>query len=78
MEVVNFAADRQPYIDQSQSLNIFINADSDKGYLNNLHLEAWRRGVKSMYYCRNKAIRKVENIGEKVDREIIEECEVCQ
>lgn len=80
MQVIFLAGDRAGHIDQSQSLNVFINPDANKGYVNTLHLTAWRMGIKSMYYCRSKAIRRAENIGGKIVREIIqeEECESCQ
>lgn len=79
MQVIYLAAARVPYVDQSQSLNVFINPDANRGYVNTLHLTAWRMGIKSMYYCRSKAIRRAENIGGKIEREIIEEeCEACQ
>ena len=81
MQVVFFGGERAENIDQSQSLNVFINPDADKGYINNLHLTAWEMGIKSMYYCRSKSIRQAENIGGKLKREIIleqDECESCQ
>lgn len=81
MNVIHLAADRAQYINQSQSLNVFINPDANKSYVNLLHLTAWRLGIKSMYYCRSNAIRRAENIGGKIEREIIPEqddCESCQ
>ena len=81
MQVVFMGGDRAPHINQSQSLNVFINPDANKGYVNNLHLEAWRRNIKSLYYCRSKAIRRAENITGTIEREIIyeqEDCEACQ
>lgn len=80
MQVIFMAAERTPFIHQSQSLNIFINPDANKGYINNLHLTAWRMGIKSLYYCRSNAIQRAENIGGKIEREIIQEddCESCQ
>ena len=81
MQVVKMAGGRARHIHQSQSLNVFINPDANKGYVNLLHLTAWRLGIKSMYYCRSRAIRRAENIGGKVERHIIQEqddCEACQ
>jgi len=80
MQVIFLAAARAPHVNQSQSLNVFINPDANKGYVNTLHLTAWRMGIKSMYYCRSKAIRRAENIGGKIERQIIQEedCESCQ
>lgn len=81
MQVIFMAAERTPYISQSQSLNVFINPDASKGYVNKLHLTAWEMGIKSMYYCRSKAPRRAENIGGKIERDIIleqDDCLSCQ
>ena len=51
--LVEHAADRAPYICQSQSLNIFLPADVHKRDLHQIHMMAWKRGVKSLYYCRS-------------------------
>ena len=50
---IEHAADRAPYICQSQSLNIFLPADVHKRDLHQIHMMAWKRGVKSLYYCRS-------------------------
>lgn len=52
--VIQHAADRTPYIDQGQSLNIFVEGNSHVQYLSDLHIYAWRRGIKSMYYMRSR------------------------
>lgn len=56
--LLEFAADRAPYIDQAQSLNLFIPANTDKWNLLMLHFDAWRRGIKSLYYLRSKSIQR--------------------
>ena len=56
--VIELAADRAPMICQSQSLNLFLPGDIDKWDLHMLHYTAWRRGIKSLYYCRSKAIQR--------------------
>jgi ribonucleoside-diphosphate reductase alpha chain len=56
--LLELAADRAPYIDQAQSLNLFIPADVDKWDLLMLHYDAWRRGIKSLYYLRSKSIQR--------------------
>lgn len=56
--VVEHAADRTPYISQAQSLNVFLPADVDKKTLHKLHFDAWKKGVKSLYYCRSKAVNR--------------------
>lgn len=60
--VIEHAADRTPYICQGQSLNIFIKADADKKYINQLHFKAWEMGVKALYYCRSKAVKQATNV----------------
>ena len=81
VQVIFRAAERTPYVTQSQSLNIYINPDASKGYVNKLHLTAWEKGIKSLYYCRSKAVRRAENIGGTIEREIIleeDDCAACQ
>ena len=57
--LIEFAADRTPYICQSQSLNIFLLGDVNKWDLHMLHWSAWEKGIKSLYYCRSRAIQRV-------------------
>jgi ribonucleoside-diphosphate reductase alpha chain len=56
--LLEFAADRTPYIDQAQSLNLFIPADVDKWDLMMLHFQAWEKGIKSLYYLRSKSLQR--------------------
>jgi len=56
--LIELAADRTPYIDQAQSLNLFIPADVDKWDLLMLHYRAWELGIKSLYYLRSKSIQR--------------------
>ncbi|RPF71619.1 ribonucleoside-diphosphate reductase subunit alpha [Aurantiacibacter spongiae] len=56
--LLEFAADRTPFIDQAQSLNLFIPADVDKWDLAMLHFQAWEKGVKSLYYLRSKSVQR--------------------
>ena len=56
--LLEFAADRTPYIDQAQSLNLYIPADVDKWDLAMLHFQAWERGIKSLYYLRSKSVQR--------------------
>ena len=85
--VIELAADRTPYICQSQSLNLYLPADIDKWDLHMLHWTAWERGIKSLYYCRSKSISRAGFAGqlEKKDGPKIvatktdyEECLACQ
>ncbi len=63
--VIDLAADRTPYITQAQSLNIFIPADIHKRDLHMLHFAAWKKGVKSLYYCRSKSIQRADKVSSK-------------
>ncbi len=67
--VIDLAADRQEYICQSQSLNIFVPADVSKQELHALHMQAWKQGVKTMYYCRSTAMRRTEKVSDEVLRQ---------
>ena len=58
--LVEHAADRTPYICQSQSLNLFLPADVHKRDLHQIHMMAWKRGVKSLYYCRSLSIQRAD------------------
>ena len=58
--LIDLAADRTPFICQAQSLNIFLPADVHKRDLHMIHFMAWKRGVKSLYYCRSKSIQRAE------------------
>lgn len=59
--LVELAADRAPYICQAQSLNVFLPADVHKRDLHMIHFMAWKKGVKSLYYCRSKSIQRAES-----------------
>ncbi len=60
--IIELAADRTPYISQAQSINIFLPADVNKKDLHQIHFQAWKKGLKSLYYCRSKSIQRAENI----------------
>ncbi|MEY4858056.1 MAG: hypothetical protein RLZZ235_223 [Pseudomonadota bacterium] len=64
--VVEHAADRTPYICQSQSVNLFLPANVHKRDLHQIHFTAWKKGVKSLYYCRSLSIQRADAISEKV------------
>lgn len=66
--VVQHAADRQPFICQGQSVNLFFPAGADKAYVNKVHLKAWQGGLKGLYYLRTESKSRAENISEKVER----------
>ncbi len=58
--LIELAADRSPFICQAQSLNVFLPADVHKRDLHQIHYQAWKKGVKSLYYCRSKSIQRAE------------------
>ncbi|WP_419896157.1 ribonucleoside-diphosphate reductase subunit alpha [Roseomonas sp. USHLN139] len=64
--VVEHAADRTPFICQSQSVNLFLPADVHKRDLHQIHFQAWKKGVKSLYYCRSLSIQRADTVSEKV------------
>lgn len=69
--IVEMAADRQEQICQSQSLNIFFPANVSKAELHAIHMMAWKRGVKTLYYLRSEAFKRAENVSDEVLRERI-------
>ncbi len=79
-EIVQQAADRQPYIDQAQSLNVFFQTPVSGKYMNEVHMMAWKLGVKSLYYLRSAAPIEADSIGMASEKRDIanEECAVCQ
>jgi ribonucleoside-diphosphate reductase alpha chain len=62
--IVEHAADRTPFICQSQSVNIFLPANVHKRDLHEIHFMAWKRGCKSLYYCRSLSIQRADNVSE--------------
>ena len=71
--VVQHAADRQVYVDQAQSLNVFFRPDSNIKYIHAVHFQAWKQGLKTMYYCRSDKIAKADKVAKKIEREVIKE-----
>ncbi len=52
--------ERAPFVCQSQSVNLFLPADVHKRDLHQIHFLAWKKGLKSLYYCRSKSIQRAE------------------
>ena len=71
--IIELAADRQQFIDQGQSVNLFFPADVSIAYLHACHFLAWKKGLKSLYYCRSDKLRKADRIGVALERRRIEE-----
>lgn len=76
--VIELAADRQKYIDQSQSLNVFFRPDAHIKYIHAIHFTAWKKGVKTLYYCRSEKIGKADKVSKKIEREVIKELDMTQ
>lgn len=90
--ILEHATDRTPFICQAQSVNVFLPADVHKSTLHNLHFMAWKKGLKSVYYCRSKSIQRAEVVSfptnlskadaaqQKANKDVKfdEECLACQ
>ena len=75
--VVEHASMRQEFVCQSQSVNLFFPPDVNKGDLHNVHMLAWAKNMKTLYYLRSEAISRADNVSNKVKREIIFEQSDC-
>ena len=75
--VIEHASQRQPFICQSQSVNLFFPPDVNKGELHNVHMLAWAKNMKTLYYLRSEAISRADNVSNKIKREIIFEQQDC-
>ena len=78
--IIEHAADRQKYICQGQSVNLFVPADVNIKELHDTHMLAWKKKLKTLYYCRSEAIKRAELVSKKVERTIIPEadCLACE
>jgi len=82
--VVEHAAKRQDFVCQGQSVNLFFPSGADKGYVNQVHLKAYKEGLKGLYYLRTSAGITADKVGVKVERDALkdfdsaEECLSCQ
>ena len=74
--VVQHAADRQQYIDQAQSVNLFFRPDSNIKYIHAVHFQAWKQGLKTLYYCRSEKIGKADKISKRIERQVMEEIDL--
>ena len=75
--VIEHAADRQPYICQGQSVNLFFPAGSDKSYINSVHLRAWKKELKGLYYLRTSSGNDADKVGMKIERNALKDAEEC-
>ncbi len=74
--IIQHAADRQEYIDQGQSINLFFRPDSDIKYIHAVHFMAWKMGLKTLYYARSEKMGSADKISQKIERKIIEEIDL--
>ena len=73
--VITHAAERQPYICQGQSVNLFFAAKANRKDIHRVHMKAWKEGLKALYYLRTEAASKAEKIGKKVVRVALKDAE---
>ena len=75
--VIEHASDRQKYICQGQSVNLFFPAGSDKSYVNSVHIRAWKGKLKGLYYLRTSSGNQAEKVGTQIQREALKDSEEC-
>jgi len=74
--IVQHAADRQTFIDQAQSLNLFFRPDANLKYIHAVHFMAWKQKLKTLYYCRSEKIGKADKVAKRIEREAIKELDM--
>jgi len=74
--IVDHASHRQSYIDQAQSLNLFFRPDVNVMYLHAVHFQAYKQGLKTLYYCRSEKLAKADKVSKKIERDIIKEIDL--
>jgi ribonucleoside-diphosphate reductase alpha chain len=75
--VIDHASDRQVFICQGQSVNLFFPAGAQKSYINATHLRAWKKGLKGLYYFRTSSAVQADKIGTQVERSALKDAEEC-
>jgi ribonucleoside-diphosphate reductase alpha chain len=74
--IIEKAGDRQKFIDQGQSVNLFFKPDTSVKYLHAIHFLGWKAGLKTLYYCRSEKIKKANKISQRIDRKRIEDIDI--
>jgi ribonucleoside-diphosphate reductase alpha chain len=74
--LIEHAADRQSFIDQAQSLNLFFRPDVNIKYLHAIHYLAWKQGLKTLYYCRSEKLGKADRVSKRIERQVINELDM--
>lgn len=67
--MIDLSAERQEYICQAQSLNVFVPGDVSKKYLHEVHFRSWQKGLKSLYYCRSTSIQRADKVSNKLENQ---------
>ncbi len=75
--VVEHAGNRQKYVCQGQSVNLFFPAGSERSYVNMVHLKAWKMRMKGLYYLRTNAVVLSDKVGQKVERVALKDADEC-
>jgi len=75
--VIEHASDRQTFICQGQSVNLFFPAGSDKSYVNSVHVRAWKANLKGLYYLRTSAANQADRVGTQIPRDALKDAEEC-
>lgn len=70
--IIDLAAERQEYICQAQSLNIFVPGNVSKKHLHEIHFRAWQKGLKSLYYCRSTSIQRADKVSNRTEKHELE------
>ena len=73
LALVKLAGERQKYLCQGQSLNLFFPAGATKKELHQAHYQAWKQGCKGLYYLRTESSNRAENVSQKVEREKLDD-----
>lgn len=84
--IILLASNRQRFIDQGQSINLFFQPTVNVSYLHDVHFLAWKAGLKALYYCRSEKLKKADNLSKQIERIVIEElpeindeeCKMCE
>ena len=74
--LIEHAADRQNFIDQAQSVNLFFRPDVNIKYLHAIHYLAWKQGLKTLYYCRSEKLGKADKVSKRIERQVINEIDM--
>ena len=74
--IIDLASFRQHYIDQGQSVNLFFPPDASVKYLHIVHFLAWKKGLKTLYYCRSDKVAKADKVSKQIERKVIEEVDI--